>query len=195
MKKERFVGLIIMTKLVDSTGSSKLAVILQRIGRWDFQNKARLDYPGCCKISAHGKLKEGEDFLQGLLRKSQDEFGNDFAKIIMGDNSSLKEIVYSDTNKTEIRIYSVLVSEDDLKTIRLNPCTGGLDPVIKEEFEGNKGPVKIYSEMNAFGVHPAIIALFEDEITAVRKAFEAYEGPRETPFPSILGVSRVLLLL
>ncbi len=195
MKKERFVGLIVMTELVDAIGNRKLAVVLQRIGRWDFKNKERLSYPGCCKISAHGKLEENEDFLQGLLRKSQDDFGDEFARIILGNNSSLKEIVYNNSNEIEVRIYSALVAEDDLKLIRLNPCTGGLDPLTKEEFEGNNGPIKIYEEMKFFGAHTVVIALFEDEINAVRKAFEAYKNPRITPSPSILGVSRILLVL
>ena len=67
MKKS--VGLVVMTMLPKKDGSKVLAAILQRRGTFNTEKMEPESWPGCCQVTCHGRLEEGEDFELGLFNE------------------------------------------------------------------------------------------------------------------------------
>lgn len=159
MKKS--VGIIVITKLPDG----EFAAVLQRRGVFNFEKIKRESYPGCCQVTAHGGLKEGEDFQQGLVRESKEELGPEFTNITKG----LLKLIHDKTDEKEVITYGTFVAWERVQQIRLSPESGGIDILPQSELGSL---VEITKDMKETGCSPSIRALFPDEIEAVKKAFD-----------------------
>jgi len=158
---KRSVGIIVITKLP----GGEFAAVLQRRGVFNFEKMKRESFPGCCQVTAHGGLKEGEDFQQGLVRESVEELGPDFSIQIKG----LQKLSHDETTEKEVITYGTFVTWERIRQIRLSPESGGIDILPQSEL-GTL--VEITKDMKETGCPPSIRALFPDEIEAIKKAFD-----------------------
>lgn len=170
MKKS--VGLVVMVKMPQEDGSEVLMAMLQRRGTFNTEKMKPESYPGCCQVSVHGGVEEGESFDQALIREVQEEFGQDFANCLrcLPNKAAVEILIHQKTSEKEIITYGTLIPLDWLKMIRLGPDSGGLDLVSASDANG--ATVEIKPEYKADGPPKGwMIAMFPDEIEAVRKAF------------------------
>jgi len=180
---KKSVGLVVMVMMPQKDGSEVMKAVLQRRGRFNTEKMAPESYPGCCQVTTHGKLEEGEDFDLGLANELGEELGQEFATTYChGYHSEIVSEVK--TTEKEVITFGALMPLDALKTIRLGPDSGGLvyvtaeqmskdNPDLVELVPGEKGSVM--DKMKIYGpVHTGTIAMFPDEIEAVRKAFEVF---------------------
>jgi hypothetical protein len=158
---KRSVGIIVITKLP----SGEFAAVLQRRGVFNFEKVKRESYPGCCQVTAHGGLKEGEDFDQGLVRESNEELGQEFANLTLG----MWKVNHQKTTEKENITYGRFCSWEEIQKIRLSPESGGIDILPQSEL-GTL--VEITKDMKETGAPPNVRALFPDEIEAIKKAFD-----------------------
>ena len=169
---KRSVGLILVTAIHDGQNGEIFMAVLQRRGRWNTEKTAPESYPGCCQVSIHGKLKEGEDFYEGLIRESCEELGKEFTEACQED-IPLTELLREKTDDKEIRTYGAFIPVERLSMVRLGPDSGGLDLVLGDNFFN--GQVKeIAPDMKQDGPPYGVIALFPDEIQAIKKALETF---------------------
>jgi hypothetical protein len=158
------VGLIVMTRI----GPEKelFAVLSRRGSRNQEKGWAPESYPGACQVTAHGKLKPDEDSKEGLLREVQEELGDVFRRCVM--RHSIDALV-----EGQKVTYCVLVDSDALNFIRLHPSSGGLEFVKEDQIDDILDLSHFFTK--AEGVDSLeIIAMFPDEIEALKLAFEKF---------------------
>ena len=129
-------------------------------------------YPGCCQVSVHGGLKDGESFYVGLIRESSEELGDEFTQASQKD-IPLTELFRELTNEKEVRTYGAFIPTERLSMVRLGPDSGGLELVHGDNFF-NGQVQEITEDMKLNGPPHGVIALFPDEIQAVKKALEMF---------------------
>ena len=115
MKKS--VGLVVLTHSL----SDGFKVVLQRRGGQD-------SYPGACQVSAHGGLEENEDFLQALIRESNEELGVTFTSkhIVWKDNGPpLTELVHVKDEKRKSILMGYCFPNSRFPTLSLNLQAAG----------------------------------------------------------------------
>lgn len=168
--KKRAVGLIILTEIPARGG---LVAVLQRRGlvnhEKDWNNES---FPGACQVTVHGELEGVESFTEALEREVLEELGEEFQAAVYnsGKMNGFKLIVRVKTDRKEVETFGLFVQREILNLVRLGPSTGGLRFVTRNAE---------ISDLNEFrkddGVtHSSIVAMFPDEIEAVRKAFEIF---------------------
>ena len=180
MKKS--VGLVVMVKMPQEDGSEILMAVLQRRGTFNTEKMKPESYPGCCQVTAHGKLKENEDINRGIFREIEEELGDQFVRHFY-NGKHFGTIVHKTEGESVVTFGTVMPIEV-LRSIRLGPDSGGLlyvtaeqmsknNPDLVELVPGEKGSVM--DKIKIFGPnHTRTIAMFPDEIEAVRKAFEVF---------------------
>jgi hypothetical protein len=168
MKKS--VGLILMSWVPQKDGSKKLVAILQRRGIWDFERMDKETFPGCYQVTFHGGLEEDETFLDTLKRESEEELGKEFSKK-NHLNKNLKELFHKNETEKEVITFGALIPFEQISLIRLGMSTGGLDLVEEKQV---KKIINISPEFREVGAPSSVIAMFPDEIEALKKAFESF---------------------
>ena len=158
MKKSVGLVLIINTK-------GGLRVALQRRGAQD-------SFPGACQVSVHGKLEGDEDFYKALIRESCEELGEVFTHTCQKD-IELVELFHQKFDDKEIVTYGALVPEDRLDLIRLERTSGGIN-VVEGGLFFDGTVIDITSDKKKEGYPPTVIAVFGDEIQAIKKALEIF---------------------
>jgi hypothetical protein len=161
---KKSVGIIVITRIPNG----ELAAVLQRRGVFNFEKTKRESYPGCSQVTAHGGLKEGEGFYDGLIRESLEELGEEFVQLAKND-TELFELVHDNDTEKEVITFGAFVAWERIKSIRLLPESGGIDIVPQSEIGSL---VEITKDMKETGCSPSIRALFPDEIEAIKKAFD-----------------------
>ena len=161
-----------MVKMPQENGSEVLMAVLQRRGRFNTEKMKPESYPGCCQVTCHGGLEEGEDFDLGLINELSEELGQEFAQNYShGFHGQIVSEVR--TAEKEVITFGALMPIDSLKAVRLGPDSGGLDLISESEAKG--ATVEIKPEYKADGPPKSwMVAMFPDEIEAVRKAFEVF---------------------
>jgi len=165
------VGLVVMTLVPDESGRGVPAAVLQRRGMWNMEKNKPESYQGCCQVTAHGKLEGEEDPIRGIRREVCEELGERFLLFL---DTAPKVVTLIDHKEDEKRVvtFGVFMNYNTLKEIRLGPDSGGLDIIKVSEVQGLS---KIEKHMKETGCPPVVRALFEDEIEAIKKAFEIFD--------------------
>ena len=170
MKKS--VGLIVMSK-IPKAGKEVLVAVLQRRGRFNTEKMAPESYPSCCQVTSHGKLFETEKLFEGLFREAREELGQPFSGLVKANVSrGIQMLTHVADKEKEVTTFGVLVPTVWLKAIQWGPDSGGADLIAQENLDDI---VEIADEMKVTGpefIHT--LAMFPDEIEAVRKAFEIF---------------------
>jgi hypothetical protein len=154
----------------------KLIAVLQRRGQFSTERMKPSFFPGCLQVTCHGKLDEDEDFLEALGREVNEELGSKFAGTCQSDIKVLEtidKVEMTNTSEKEVITFGALVPAEYIKLIRLGPDSGGLQYFRKERFE--KTVLPITKDMKIFGPEHNLPYMFQDEIEAVKKAFNLFE--------------------
>lgn len=169
---KRSVGLVVMVRIPDQGTpiGHRVMACLQRRGTFNHEKMAPESFPGCLQVTCHGGLNDGEDFMGGLLREMQEELGERF--VVTYAHGYLAILTETMTAEKQVVTYGTLVPIDSIcDLVRLGPDSGGLVYVGAEQVENI---VKIIPDMKESGPPPYLMAMFPDEIEAVKKAFEIF---------------------
>ena len=167
--KKRGVGVVAVVEI-----NNVLYAVLQKRGLFNTEKMEPESYQGCLQVTCHGGLKDDEDFLEGLIRVSNEELGSKFTCACQND-VKLTEIMRDFSGEKEIITYYARITPEHLKFIRLGPDTGGLIYFAAEMAEKI---VPITKEMKINGPPPGTHAMFPDEIKAVKAALKLAEKVR-----------------
>jgi hypothetical protein len=179
------VGLLVMVRIPDQSipVGHRVMACLQRRGTFNHEKMAPENYPGCLQVTCHGKLNAEEDFDFGLLRELEEELGAKFVETYSRGyhGQILTEIRTADK---EVVTFGTLVPIDFIRDlVRLGPDSGGLVYVTEQQindqtlvFELGKGePGSVQDRVKTMGPQDSrTIAMFPDEIEAVKKGFEIF---------------------
>ena len=95
INKKKSVGIILIGKT-----AGELMAILQVRGVWNQEKNAPESYAGACQVTVHGKLEEGEDFMQALWLEMTEELGAEVLPAIKA--LRLIELVKNDSEEQQI---------------------------------------------------------------------------------------------
>jgi hypothetical protein len=170
---KRSVGLVVAVRIPDGKDGHYVVIALQHRGTFNHEKLAPESYPGCCQVTCHGKLEGDEPVEAGLVREATEELGGEFAEAyIHGYHGEI--LVETRGSEKEVVTFGTLMPVEMIRDlVRLGPDTGGLVYVTAEQFE--KRVVVIDDGMKVEGpILAETIAMFPDEIEAVKKAFEIF---------------------
>lgn len=164
--RERTVGLVILT-IIPELGE---CAVLQRRGSWDFENNREQPWPGGCRLPILYGAFEEDHLLGTLRRKSAEEFGEAFS-FFLTSNSIFYEFVYQvkKDDKPLFTIFAGAFSYEYLKLIRLQPSSGGLMFIRREDLD-------LVADLSRVPKSTPINfpALLPEELEAVKKGFDAF---------------------
>ncbi|OGI64764.1 hypothetical protein A3H53_00535 [Candidatus Nomurabacteria bacterium RIFCSPLOWO2_02_FULL_40_10] len=165
--KKKSVGVQLLGKNI----SGELVAILQIRSAWNAEKKCLESWPGGCQVTVHGKLKEGEDFMQALWREISEELGTEILPAVKV--LRLIELINKDNPERKIITFGAIANAEILKILLNKPknkTSGGFKMIKQNEVE-KIADLQIFDKN--FGVTDEnIIAMFPDEKEAVRMAFE-----------------------
>lgn len=166
-EKKLSVGVMVLLTDVPNMGR---AALLQRRGEFNHEKMAPESWPGACQVTAHGKVEVYETCEQALYREISEELGALAVQVIRAQGAKVPEIYHHATDQKTVFTYGMVLPASLLKCVQLGPSSGGL--VLMPENQ-----VDIIQNLNLFdkteGVRDRkIVAMFPDEIEAVKKAFE-----------------------
>lgn len=164
---KRSVGLIVMVKMPNG----QLMAVLQRRGTFNHEKMALESFPGCLQVTCHGGLQDGENVVKGLVREVNEELGQDFNDHFSFFGTELLSEVGDD--KKRVTTYGTILPMELIRDhLRLGPDTGGLVYVPKDMIDQI---IEIRPEFKLLGPEfSRTLAMFPDEIAAVKKAFEIF---------------------
>jgi hypothetical protein len=170
MIMKRSVGLILMKNM-----DGRMKALVQKRGRWNFAEDKPETYPGCCQVSCHGRIEDGETEQSALQREIHEELGAWFAAWFLENRGdSLRKVVSIADDRKSVATYALLLPDDfDVESgICLSPSSAGLVPLDI----GDLGEVvETTSEMKVIGPEfTATVAMFSDEKHAVEEAFGTF---------------------
>ena len=181
---KRSVGLVVMTMIPQGVDNCRvLAAVLQRRGSFNHEKMCPESYPGCLQVICHGKLKGDEPVEVGLVRELTEELGKAFTTAyVHGFHGEI--LVESRDEEKEIVTFGALMPIEIIRdTVRLGPDSGGLVYVTIDQindqrivFElGSGAPGSVFDMIKTYGpIKTNTIAMFPDEIEAVKKAFKVF---------------------
>ena len=166
-----------MVKMPQEDGSEVLMAVLQRRGTFNTEKMKPESYPGCCQVSVHGGVEEGESFDQAFIREVEEEFGKDFANCLrcLPNKAGVEILIHEETTEKEIFTYGALIPVGWLKMIRLGADSGGLDYITRTMVDYIVPITRVFDkEVKEKGPPADNQMMFLDEIEAVKKAFEIF---------------------
>ncbi|MDP3999673.1 MAG: NUDIX domain-containing protein [bacterium] len=170
MADKRSVGLVMITEIPEM---GRVAV-LQRRGEFNHEKMGPESWPGGCQVTAHGKVEENETFERALFREIVEELGENLKHALMAlrssDDMPMREVMRSEKGRHEKVTLAVKVPMDFLGYIRLGPSSGGLVLLPETRLDEIKWLTDFGKDVGV--TDRRIIAMFPDEIEAVRRAFE-----------------------
>lgn len=163
--------------LTEKSGS--LFVLCQKQAKWNTEKNAPESFPGCLQVSCHGKLEEGEDFYDALIRESYEELGDKFTGLCQND-VRLHIVAEVKDDKKHVLTCAAFVTEERLGMIEKGKDVGDLVYLSEAEVDQI---IPIDPSMKENGAPEGKNAMFQDEIDAIKKAFRGIEEikpPQET---------------
>ena len=157
--------------------AGKWYVALQVRPYWNTEKNKRESWPGGHQVTAHGKLKDDEDFIQSLVRETEEEIGYEAASVVqrLAASGELIKLVDHDGEKEHaITFGAVIGNPADVEAVLAgtNRTTKKqvttLIRLVNEDVE----IVDLRQFDKEAGVTNDSIAMFPDEKEAVRLAFE-----------------------
>jgi len=170
-KKKKVVGLLCLTELPAEKGG-ELAAILQVRGDYNHEREGPESFAGGCQVTVNGSKMKNESDQDAILREAKEELGETFS-LELWTNPDLDEIRFinrKETDRVVVVNYVLKIPYNFLENIELGQSVGGVRFLKQSEL------AKV-QELDAFdrdvGVtDDNVIALFTDQIEALRKAFE-----------------------
>ena len=110
---------------------------------------------------------DGENFIPGLLREVSEEIGN---IRILDTSNQLIVLTRKETREKITVTFGTVIDCSELKNIRLNASTGGLEFVTRNKIADIKNLATCFKKDEL--VPADVMAMFPDEIEALNLAFE-----------------------
>ncbi|MEI7709627.1 MAG: NUDIX hydrolase [bacterium] len=169
--QKKSVGLQLLSK----NTNGELVAILQVRAKWNAEKNAPETFPGACQVTVHGKLEEGEDFIEALLREVAEELGKEIVPHVQKliDTQNLKELITNQTPEKHVITYGALVGTDILNILinrEVNDSFGGFKIITQKEI-AQIVDMKTIDKIEGV-TDQKTIAMFPDEKQAVSRAFE-----------------------
>jgi len=169
---KRSVGLLLVADVPH--WNPRRTAVLQRRGEFN-QEKDWLpeSWPGICQLTVHGRLKEGEEPLDGLMREMEEELGKDFAAGLKALNSEHNPMILlnsTDSVEGSISNYGIKIHQNLLNMIRLHPSSGGLYLLNQDPLDSIKvlDPQQLDKKVGV--INRNLIVMWPEEREAVRLA-------------------------
>ncbi len=150
---------------------------MQRRGKFNPETKTRESFAGACQITAHGKAKDTENAEQALYREIEEELGRSAMLTILNHWNQAVMLKKLEEPEKQVLSYGLYLENPDIIcNLTLTAGTGGLEIVDSTSFETR---VKELTKADkALGITDTnTIAMFADEIEAVRLAFQKLKAP------------------
>ena len=168
IEKRKSVGLIVLTR---GSPGGPLIAILRRRGKYKWQKRIKREsYPGACQVTAHGKLKWGETSKETLWRKVKEELGDVFFNIAKLEDRDPRLLV--DDKERMVKTYGVWVYPQCVERMFFDFSSGGIDYISLDEIDKIQELTKADKETGITDFN--IIAMFPDEIKALKEAVKAF---------------------
>ncbi|MDP6387715.1 MAG: hypothetical protein QGG63_00295 [Candidatus Pacebacteria bacterium] len=170
MKKERFIGLVILTKTEDLGWIA----ILRRRGWFSIEKIASQHFQGVCQVTVNGKCKEGESPIEALVRKMKEGFGLEFCKEfdLSTFHNRCVELNQKETNRKMVITYGIIIPFELVLKIRIDNPFDRLEKLMKKQAFSDHIR-KVNEADKEKGIQNMnMIAMFPDEKKAVLSAFE-----------------------
>ena len=190
--KKRSVGLVVLTE-VPGMG---VVALLRRRGKYNYEKEKegfRESCPGSCQVTCHGKVKswdEDGDLIidrelgpddhmetdpEALFRELKEELGKTAGTDILKSTPDGGDpIVLMDDVESNAVTFGVFYPPKNLawllQVIKLESSTGGLEFLPQSEVDNIRNLRDFDKDTGVTDLN--IIAMFRDEIEAVRRAFE-----------------------
>lgn len=186
MERKKAVGLVVLTRI----NGGPLKAVLQVRGKFNHEKMGPESFPGACQVTVHGGLEKDETFKDALLRETRQEVGNNANRLLEKNIKNLREVARVETPKKLVVTYGAILPPDFLAKMKLNVSTGGIRLVGHKELDNL---IELTDKEKTAGVPDDLVAMFPDEIEAVRKAFEvlqpaleiAEQPAEQTPQPMV----------
>jgi ADP-ribose pyrophosphatase YjhB (NUDIX family) len=160
----RSVGLVVIT-VIDG---QKVALLHKR-GGFNPEKMKPETWPGASQVSCHGKLRDGEDFKQGLYREAEEELGPLFVRKLEENEDQIILIYEKHTQDKSVKTFAVFMENPAfLKDIRLAGASGGI--LLADENTELRN-LKNFDKKQGV-TDNNVVAMFADEIQAVRQALK-----------------------
>ncbi len=149
--------------------------VLQRRGYFNTEKMGPESYPRCCQVTCHGNVEPGDETfldpdLVAMIRESREELGSVIAEELQKGNFLAEILTRVNSEEKQVTTFVTLIPADYLKKIRLGPDSGGLTYIGQETA---RWIMPVTKDMQILGPTSGI-AMFPDEIEAVKKAFEVF---------------------
>jgi hypothetical protein len=167
MKKKRTVGFIILTNIPDPVGT---VAILQTRGKFNYEKRSSETYAGATQISVHGSIEGDESEFEALVRETREELGEEFANLVQGRSLDLIKLNGIENENISIVNFDFRIAEKDLEKIKLDERTVAKIRLITKNDIVNIRELKPSERLT--GIDKNEIAMFPDDIEAVKLAFE-----------------------
>lgn len=168
---KKTVGLIVLV----NTQTRGLVAVLQVRGNINVEKNNQETYKGACQLTVHGSINDGETQTDTLLRETREELGEEFAEIVeveLNKDQNFIELNRIENENISVANFGAIVSENALKEIEINPSTGGSIKLISKSDVNKIRELK--PEDRETGVAEDEVAMFPDDIEAIRLAFEKF---------------------
>ncbi len=179
IEKEKIVGLLIVTNLLDK---GKVA-LLQRRGKYDFEKMKDETWPGACQVTAIGRASDPKEYASNVLyNEIKGEIGQYIADLVAASKNKVEEQKLFDGKairngkEKEIKIYGFGMRWPEVKKlIKLHLSTGGLEYVAPAAVSKIKNLLDFESQKGVADLHT--IAMFPEEKEAVEKGLRIVDVP------------------
>mgnify|MGYP000639802521 CR=1 FL=1 len=158
---KKTVGLIVLA----NTQDRGLVAVLQVRGDFNTEKNNEETYRGACQLTVHGSINEGESEIDALLRETREELGEEFTNLVQG--SPLYELNRIENEDISVTNLGFRIAEEDLEKIKNAKIR-----LISKEDVNNICELK--PSDRECGVDENDIAMFKDDIEAVKLAFEKF---------------------
>lgn len=163
LKMSKSVGLI---AAINKDG--ELQAILQKRPKFNGETNQPESYPGGCQVTCHGRLKEKESNIEALVREAEEELGGNFSQVVIEHRDDLIKVHQKAKGDEEVITYGLLLKdEQDVQKIR---PTDHVEKIIFFPLKDIDQIQNLKQFDRRGGVEDgAIVAMFEDEIKALKK--------------------------
>ncbi len=167
--KKRSVGLVVLT---DIPGMGVVAVLRRRGKINPEKDDFHESYPGGCQVTCHGKVKPEDDKEdEALLREAGEEIGQEAAHKLLVQNRGRLTVLVDDREANAVTFGIFMPDPDFIHLIRLEVSSGGLELLPQSEIGNIRDLLRDFDKRTGV-TDTNVIAMFPDEIKAVRLAFE-----------------------
>jgi len=186
--KRHSVSLLLMTDWSFTLDKpAELTAVLQERGRHNFETGEQESWLGLCQLTAHGGVEPDEDDRDALWREISEELGQKLLEsvFVWQEGPPISSYVFTDavvkvgqaeTSGKVINHYAIKVSPKELGSIQLHSSSGGLRLVRQKEVGNILDACNPKNGITKVGGVDSrrVIAMFPDEIEALKAAFKLF---------------------